>query len=438
MKRCTLLFLLLFTTTASAREPIRLANNPALSPDGQWLAFDWKGDIWLASSQGGEAKPLTHHPARDSQPKFSPDGKEIAFVSDREGSPQIFTVPREGGSPKQVTFHTAGSTVQDWIPDGQGLLMSATRDHFWRNGARFFTIKAGERSAEQLLFDDYGNDGALSPDSKKLLFTRESEPWWRKGYHGARASQIWLYDRDARAFTKVLHQDFACRWPLWKPDGTGFYYVASHPRGANLFAYDFAAKASTRLTKFKEESVVFPCSARDGSLIVFRHLFDLYRCEPANGTVKKLDLFHNADRVAKTSELRVLTSATEAAFSKDGLEIAFTAGGDLWVMDTELREPKQVTKTAEEEASPLFTPDGQAILFTVNHGNHFTLVKATCKNSKQYWWQNQAFEVTKLLDISTRPSKLKLSPDGKQLAYVTDRGDLCVTDRKSTRLNSSH
>src|SRR5271167_1014410 len=88
---------------AAAREPIRLANNPALAPEGKLLAFDWNGDIWLAPAGGGEARQLTAHPGKDSQPKFSPDGREIAFVSDREGSPQVFVVPLTGGVPEQLT-----------------------------------------------------------------------------------------------------------------------------------------------------------------------------------------------------------------------------------------------------------------------------------------------------------------------------------------------
>ena len=411
-----------------AGESIRLANNPALSPDGQWLAFDWNGDVWIAPCAGGEARALTAHLGRNSQPKFSPDGKQIGFISDREGSPLIFSVPVQGGVPKQLTFHTAGASLQEWTPDGQALLIKATRDHFWRRGERFFTIKSGERSAEQLLFDDYGDSGALSPDGKKLLFTREGEGWWRKGYVGARVAQIWLYDLEAKTFTKLLHREFGCRWPLWKPDGTGFYYVAEHAKGANLHEYDFASTASKQLTKFKEDSVVFPASARDGSRIVFRHLFDLYSFHPSKHEVKKLDIYHNVDRSAKKAEHRVLTSASAAAFSQDGLEVAFITGGDLWVMDTELREPKQITKTPEEEANPLFTPDGRAILFTSSIGSHFAISKATRKNPKQFWWQNRDFEVTHLHEFQQRPTKLKLSPDGKKLAFVKGRGDLCVMD----------
>src|SRR5262245_63926511 len=99
---------LALTAAAPATEAIRLANNPALSPDGSTLAFDWNGDIWTVPTTGGLAKPLTQNPARDREPKFSPDGKEIAFISDRDGSPQVHVVPAQGGIPKQLTFHTGG------------------------------------------------------------------------------------------------------------------------------------------------------------------------------------------------------------------------------------------------------------------------------------------------------------------------------------------
>jgi tricorn protease len=429
--------LILVASTAAAREPIKLANNPALSPDGQWLAFDWNGDIWVAPTSGGAARPLTAHPGRDSQPKFAPDGKTIAFVSDREGSPQVFTIPHEGGAPRQRTFHTAGASLQEYTPDGKSLLIKATRDHFWRHGERFFTIDATDRSAEKLLFDDYGDAGDLSPDGKKLLFTREGEGWWRKGYKGSRVAQVWLYDLDAKSFTKVLHSEFGCRWPLWKPDGKGFYYVGEHARGSNLCAYDFASKATKALTKFKEDSVVFPGISRDGSLIVFRHLFDLYSFRPSSGEVKKLDLWHNTDRVAKRTEIRVLNTASAAAFTRDGLELAFIAGGDLWVMDTELREPKCVTLAPDENAEPLFTPDSQALLFIGAYddrrGSNFAIYKATRGDAEKFWWQNRSFVVTPLFPFESRPSRLKLSPDGKRLAFVRGRGDLCVLDLRTEK-----
>ncbi len=430
MKRWTIVCLFLLAAPVAAQEPIRLPNNPALSADGQWLAFDWNGDIWIASSNGGEARQLTAHPGRDTQPRFSPDGKTIAFVSDREASPQIFTVPFHGGNPEQHTYHTAGATLQEWSPDGNALLIRAARDHFWRHAERFFTIKCKARSGEELLFDDYGNDGTLSPDGKKLLFTREGEGWWRKGYKGSRVTQVWLFDRAAKSFTKVLHEEYGCRWPMWKPDGTGFYYVGEHARGSNLCEYDFKSKKTQSLTRFKEDSVVFPTIARNSGRIVFRHLFDLYRFDPKQGYVNKLDFFHNADRIAKKKEYRVLTSAAAAAFTKDGLEIAFNAGGDIWVMDTELREPKAVCTASgmHAEGNLLFTPDGQEILCAGSVEAKCVIAKMSRYDAKKFWWQNQYFVKTNIAVLNEMPSKLKLSPDGKRLAFVLGRGELYTMD----------
>jgi tricorn protease len=428
MRRWALLCCILFVQSLPASESIRLASNPNLSPDGQSIAFDWNGDIWIVPATGGEARQLTAHAARNTQPKFSPDGKSIAFISDRDGSPSVYTVPVHGGVPRQLTFHTAGAALQGWAPDGKSLLIKATRDHFWRHGERFFSIKSNERSAETLLFDDYGNDATLSPDGKKLLFTREGEGWWRKGYVGARVAQIWLYDLEKKTFHEILHQKFGSRWPMWMPDGKGFYYVEEHARGSNLREFRFEGLTGSVLTKFKEDSVVFPTIARDGSRIVFRHLFDLYCLDLKKRDLKKLDIYHNVDRSSKKSEYRVLSTATAAAFSPDGLEIAFIAGGDLWVMDTELREPRQVTKTPEEEASPIFSADGQTLYVVSSIGSHFEISKVTRKNPKQFWWQNREFEVAIVVGFQERPIKLKLSTDGKKLAFVRGLKGLYYVD----------
>src|SRR5207245_10099329 len=122
-------FILTAPRAARAGEPMLLPSNPNLSPDGSTVVFDWHGDIWSVPVAGGVAKPLTRHSAADREPKFSPDGKEIAFTSDREGSPQVYVMSAEGGTPRQVTFHTAGYSLQGWYPDGKALLVQAGRDH---------------------------------------------------------------------------------------------------------------------------------------------------------------------------------------------------------------------------------------------------------------------------------------------------------------------
>jgi tricorn protease len=137
---------------ATARSPIRLAEDPALSPDGQTIAFAWRGDLWTVAVTGGVARVLTQHPAVDSSPVFSPDGKQIAFVSDREPGPQVFVMPATGGTPRPLTAHSEGYALDGWAPDGASLLVTVTRDHYSspRGTQRFFRIPAEPGPAEQL------------------------------------------------------------------------------------------------------------------------------------------------------------------------------------------------------------------------------------------------------------------------------------------------
>src|SRR5262249_31339892 len=266
---------------------------------------------------------------------------------------------------------------------------------------RFFRVNRGERTAEQLLFDDYGQGGTLSPDGKRLLFTREGPEWWRKGYHGSRASQVWMFDLEQKSFAKVLSHERGCRWPLWRPDGKGFYYVGAQSGSFNLREYDLETAKDKQLTRFEDDSVVFPCISRDGSTIVFRHLLDLYRYRPgAQEPPAKIEIVQDGDRPSARKERRLLDRARAVAFSHDGLEFAFIAGGDLWVMDTELREPKQITSTAEEERHPVFSPDGESLLFVSDTKGQCDIWKAERADKQKFWRQNEQFKLERLTNDS--------------------------------------
>src|SRR5690606_12560950 len=130
----------------------------------------------------------------------------------------VYVMPAEGGTPRQVTWHSEGYRVHDWWPDGKSLLVTSTRDHHWRDAERMYRVWVDGSRPEELIVDAAASDPALSSDGTRILLVREGERWWRKGYHGARAAQIWLYDLEMRTFTQVVREEFDCRWPAWHPD----------------------------------------------------------------------------------------------------------------------------------------------------------------------------------------------------------------------------
>ncbi len=417
--------LLASTVQGAEYEQIRLGLDPALSPDGSLLAFAWRGDIWVVPAEGGVARQITQHPSGDSRPAFSPDGSQIAFVSGRDAGVQVYVIAVEGGAPEQLTFHTAGYALEQWYPSGDALLVSAGRDHFWRQSRRFFKISRHERKAEELLFDAYGQDGVLSPDGEQLLYAREGMSWWRKGYYGARASQIWMYDFKTRDHTKLLARETGSCWPMWKADGAGFYYVGERDGVFNLWEFNLETNQERQLTRFDDDSVVFPCISRDGSTIVFRHLFDFYRIRPGKDTAPtRIEIGNSGDSVTPPIERRALDEASEVAFSNDGLEIAFIAGGDLWVMDTELREPRQVTDTPEEERSPVFSPEGDYIFFASDKGGQCDVWSAERADAELYWWQHEEFDLKRLTQDADIESDIRFSPDGSRISFVRGLGNL--------------
>lgn len=247
---------------AGAAEEIRLPANPSLGPKGRRLAFTWRGDIWLAdlgpvkeAEPGDDPKPLsarlmTRHPARERDPAIDPRGKRLAFISNRTGVDQVWIMAIDGSTaPTQLTFHSEGVRKVDWMPDGRALLISAVRDHFWRHTARFFLIKPEPRSPETLLFDATGRTGSPTADGRSLLFIREGVQWWRKGYTGPRASQIWRYDRDGERFTELVREPGGARFPIARPEAAAS--CSSRP-----------AAAATTSTSARSATTARPATAR--------------------------------------------------------------------------------------------------------------------------------------------------------------------------------
>jgi Tol biopolymer transport system component len=368
---------------------------------------------------------LTTHPAIDRSPHFAPDGRRLAFTSNRTGADQTFVLDLEGGEPVQITRHSEGSACQGWFPDGRELLVAGRRDHDHDRPERFFRVAATPGAPQRLLFDDWGYDGAISPDGKRLAFVRQGTGWSRKGYRGSQAAQVWVHELASDSFQRLSKGPHEERWPRWSPDGASLRLVSGEDGTRNLVSVDVAHGSRACLTSFVDDGVVSPTASADGRVFVFRVLFDLYRLELGSGKPPVLLAFTAAGEPTAEPERRdELAKAAQVAFSPDGREVAFTAGGDLWVMDTELREPRRVTSTPEEERDPVFSPDYQTLVFVSDAGGRTDLWKAVRAQPERWWWQNDEFTLARLTDDAVAEGTPRLTPDGATLLYARAPGEL--------------
>lgn len=235
----------------------------------------------------------------------------------------------------------------------------------------------------------------------------------------------------------MVKRDTESRTPLWTPDGKGFYYVSGEDGCMNIRHRNLTSGEERQITFFKEDSVIMPALSKDGRTLIFRNLFDFYRMDPTRFKTppEKIELKHSATTLRPHSRRRYYKecwnndSPGDVTFCDNGMQIAFTTGGDLWVMDTVLRDPKLVhgnSLTHERECE--FSPDGQVLYYLSDRGDGVGLWKAERMDKTKFWWQTDTFQKTLLVKPDVNRRMLSLSPDGKRLAWVEPCGNIIIAD----------
>lgn len=451
MRIRTLLFGLCTVAPALAQErAILLPRAPRVSPDGARIAFAWRGDVWIGPSAGGHAARITTHPGEDDNPVWSPDGKRLAFVSNRAGGSQIFvvTLPGEGqpaGAPAQVTSDSEARSLLAFTADGAGLLVAmAGDDHFASSESRrLWRIDVDAKQPKRLLLDVGFGTAAVSPDGTKVLFTRGRAAWWRKGYRGAAAEQLWLADlqqappkctrlsQDRADFQNVTETD-----PMWAPSGDGYWFVSDPDGTFDVWYRPLAGGDARRVTNVgaadgSDDGVAFASLSRDGRTLVARRRSELLRVDTATGKATPVQLFATGDQLAADEERRIETHADAIAFTADGKQMAFTAGEDVYVMDRVLKEPVRVTHTPSRERDLVFAQDGKTLWFVSDAGGEVDIWHVACPRDDGIWWLGKDFVATRVTDDRAVEGDLALSPKGDRLAFSRDN-DLWVMQTDGT------
>lgn len=428
--------MLLSASGAPARQWLRQS---AVSPDGQSIAFVYRGDIYIVPSTGGEARQLTTNAAYDTAPVWSPDGRMIAFSSDRFGGFDVFVTSIDGGTPKRLTTHSAGEMVEAFLPDGRILyrayyMPTAEDGTFPGQYAQIYSVDT-TASRPKLFSELYL--GNISVNSKgELLYedVKGYEDTWRKHHTSPITRDIWLTSVDAshRSYRKLSDYEGECRNPQWAPDGKSYYYLEESTGSMNVFRRNIDGSGKTQVTHFSKNPVRY-LSVSPSGLMSFSYNGDLYTMRQGQEP-QKLSITIRADQSEQPVQTYTMNNngASDVSVSSDEKQIAFVAQGEVFVTGPDYATTKRITSTPEREENVTISPDGKTIVYDSERGGVWGIYKTTMprKDDDSFVYARELKEEP--LVVGQEPCyKPAFSPDGKKISYWANRTELRVMDLAS-------
>lgn len=380
------------------------------------VTFGYLGDIWTADETGQNVQRLTVHKARDVYPRFSPDGKWIAFSSDRNGNLDVYIMPSGGGTVKQLTNHSSDDSVLNWTPDGTRVLFSSNRGEDF--AARLYTVST-DGGMPQSAGTDMGVQASYSPDGRRLAYNQKAQVYWRKFYRGSMQSDVMVMDASTKKFTNLTDFEGLDSWPMWARDGH-IYFVSDREGGGltNIWRVSEAGGKAAQVTTFKSGDVRWPSISADGKTIVFEHDFGIQKLDVASKRVTPISLDIAAETQESLSEVRDYASQVDDyGLAPNSRRIVFSIHGEVFTAPVEEGDLRQLTESPFRDSNVEYSPDGKWIAFVSDRSGREEIYVVAADG---------AGEAQKLTDLDELKFNYTWSPDSTQIAYTSSDNKLRV------------
>lgn len=412
MKKFILFFLLISISNLFSNEA-RLLRYPNSSADK--IVFVYAGDLYLVDKTGGVARKITSFEGYEMFPRFSPDGKYIAFSGEYDGNREVYLMSVEGGNPVRLTYTSdipnlpermgPDKIVMGWHPDGNRILFRSRHESFNAWIGHLYLISKDGGMPEKLPLPR-GGFASFSPDGQKLAYNRvfrEYRTW--KRYRGGQADEIWIYDFKTKKTEAITSNDAQDIIPMWYKDK--IYFLSDRDGRMNLYVYNTKTKVEKKVTNFDKYDVKFPSLGKGE--ITFENGGYIYLLDCETDKYQKVTIYIQDDfNTARSKIVNVKSLVTQYGISPDGKRALFTARGEIFTVPAEKGITKNLTNSpGVHERNAVWSPDGKYIAF-ISDKTGETEIFIISQDGK-----GDQIQLTK--DADTYRFELKWSPDSKKL-----------------------
>ena len=356
----------------------RLLRHPTVSREA--IAFEYGGDLWVVSRNGGEARRLTSTPEMETDPAFSPDGTRIAFSRTSGGNTDVCIVAAGGGEPTRLTFHPSADRVKGWTPDGKRVVFASDRISVPQAAyLRLFSVSA-DGGVEEPLPMPRAFSGTYSPDGRRFAYEEISTAFipdwyetslWRH-YRGGRTHPVRIMTLGDHAVETLPWRNSNDSDPMWV--GNAVYFLSDRNFTANLFSYRLDTKELKQLTHHDDADIMTAGAGPDA--IVYEQNGYLHLVDVASGSSRQLNVQVNGDFAWARPQLKkVAPMIRDAVLSPTGVRAAFAARGDIFTVPAEKGEARNLTRsTGAHDRSPAWSPDGAQLAWLSDASGEYQLM----------------------------------------------------------------
>lgn len=443
MKKLFLIALLAVAFQLSA-QPLWMRHN-VISPQGDKIAFCYKGDVYVVNAQGGKALQITTNAAYDGDPVWSPDGKQLAFSTDRNGNFDVYLVSAEGGVAKRITTNSATEIPLAFSPDGKEIyftaqIQKAAENVQFASGwiTELYKVSTEGGRPEQVVAVPVSSM-SFDKDGKSFLYydRKGSENIWRKHHTSSVARDVVYYNAKKKTHTILTTNVGEDRDPRYLPGFKDVVFLSERNNGSfNVYkAPADNLEQVEAVTHFKTHPVRFLSVANNG-LLCYGYMGEIYT-QRIGGEPQKVNIEIVNDQAEEQLVKQDFKGAGSFALSSDGKLIAFVSRGEVFVTGVdEYATTKQITHTPQAERSPSFSKDGRTLVYASERDGYWNLYQATIVRKEDYNFAYATLIDEKPLfdNDGIERSNPDYSPDGKEIAFIENRNILKVYNIESKKV----